>query len=193
MVEDLVSILELDAQKLATEPERLIDRLFSLDGRLNRARYFWRTVGIALLTQILAVSTGLFIGANTSRWEAETTATLAGLILGLLGAAAQAFPAVKRLHDLNRPGWHYWLALVPLYNIYLGLVLLFQKGDYRPHQYGPDPLGGQAPLKTTTQSLTKDPNEISCDRCGFVQFKSRTVCQRCGAKFAAGALSDSTA
>jgi uncharacterized membrane protein YhaH (DUF805 family) len=51
-----------------------------------------------------------------------------------------AFPVVKRLHDLGRPGTHYWLLLIPLYNIYLGLVLLFQKGNNGENIYGPDPL-----------------------------------------------------
>jgi uncharacterized membrane protein YhaH (DUF805 family) len=47
---------------------------------------------------------------------------------------------VKRLHDLGRPGWHWWLFFIPLYNIYLGLVLLFQRGTPGPNLYGPDPL-----------------------------------------------------
>ena len=56
-----------------------------------------------------------------------------------------AFAAVKRFHDLDRPGTHYWLLLIPFYNIYLGLVLLFEKGTVGDNKYGPDPLGGTRP------------------------------------------------
>jgi len=51
-----------------------------------------------------------------------------------------AFAAVKRLHDLERPGAHYWLLLIPVYNIYLALVLLFKRGTSGPNRYGDDPL-----------------------------------------------------
>lgn len=48
---------------------------------------------------------------------------------------------VKRLHDLGKPGTHFWLLLIPLYNVYLSLVLLFQKGITSANQYdGADPV-----------------------------------------------------
>ena len=40
----------------------------------------------------------------------------------------KAFFIVKRLHDLGRPGFHYWLLLIPIYNFYLALVLLLKRG-----------------------------------------------------------------
>jgi uncharacterized membrane protein YhaH (DUF805 family) len=46
----------------------------------------------------------------------------------------------RRLHDLDRLGSHYWLLLIPFYNLYLGCVWLFKKGTARRHLYGPDPL-----------------------------------------------------
>ena len=33
---------------------------------------------------------------------------------------------IRRLHDLDRPGWHWFLQLVPLYNIYFCLMLLLE-------------------------------------------------------------------
>ena len=49
---------------------------------------------------------------------------------------------IKRLHDLERPARHWLLLMVPVYNIYLGLVLLFKKGTEGPNEFGPDPLAG---------------------------------------------------
>lgn len=62
-----------------------------------------------------------------------------------------AFPVVKRLHDLSRPGTHYWLLLIPLYGQYLGLVLLFQTGTRGPNEFGPDPILVQQQAKLSTE------------------------------------------
>ena len=111
--------------------------LFSPQGRANRSWYFWHIIldDLAMLTAggaliALSVITGipLFI--------------LPALGVFAAGVWAGVCITVKRLHDLGRPGWHWWLLMVPLYNIYLGLVLLFQKGVDGPNQFGPDPLAG---------------------------------------------------
>ena len=62
-----------------------------------------------------------------------------GFVIGIGAAIIQAFLVVKRLHDLGKPGWQYFLMYVPLYNIYLGIVLLFVKGTAGPNEYGEDP------------------------------------------------------
>ena len=62
-----------------------------------------------------------------------------------------AFEVVKRLHDLDRPGTHYWYLLIPFYNIYLGLLLLFKRGTSGCNQYGDDPLAApQAAMAVIT-------------------------------------------
>ena len=46
-----------------------------------------------------------------------------------------ALQAVKRFHDLDRPGTHFWLLLIPIYGIYIGLLLLFKKGTEGPNRF----------------------------------------------------------
>jgi len=60
-------------------------------------------------------------------------------VIGMGGALVQAFLVVRRLHDLDKPGAHYWLLLVPFYNIYLSILLTFQKGTTGPNRFGEDP------------------------------------------------------
>ena len=118
-------------------------RLFSTRGRYNRARYFWTMFVISLCINI---PTGI------SRVWLESAAGDIDIILPVFitvnllfivpGAVISALQVVKRLHDMNRPGTHYWLALIPLYNIYFGLILLTRKGTDGPNEYGPDPLAG---------------------------------------------------
>jgi uncharacterized membrane protein YhaH (DUF805 family) len=109
--------------------------LFSFQGRANRAWYFWH-----ILLDDLAV-VGLLVVLVVLTVILETPLLIPpilGVIAGGVGAAVAI--TVKRLHDLGRPGWHFLLFMVPLYNIYLGLVCLFQRGTLGPNQYGWDPL-----------------------------------------------------
>lgn len=71
---------------------------------------------------------------------------LAGMISPILGIVlwiGLAFPSlatgVRRLHDTNRSGWYFLIALIPFGN----LVLLFwfcQTGTSGDNSYGPGPL-----------------------------------------------------
>ena len=111
--------------------------LFSLEGRANRAWYLKHIilddfVILALMVTLVMLMQGPLGGL----W----TLPLAGAVAGGFWAAVAV--TVKRLHDLDRPGWHWWLMMVPLYNIYLGLVLVFQKGTVGPNSHGHDPLSG---------------------------------------------------
>jgi uncharacterized membrane protein YhaH (DUF805 family) len=114
--------------------------LFSMQGRYNRAKYFWTSIAIGFVANVLAYLLGIIVGSSGGD---TSTAQALSLFISLPTAVIVAFQVVKRLHDLDRPGSHYWLLLIPFYNIYLGLVILFQKGTVGDNQYGPDPLAGK--------------------------------------------------
>jgi uncharacterized membrane protein YhaH (DUF805 family) len=116
-----------------------MNSLFSVQGRHNRAKYFWRTLVIGMSVNIVAFVVAFLLRGIMGE-NAEPAALLISYILGLAGAVVVAFEAVKRLHDLERPGAHYWLLLIPFYNIYLAVVLLFKRGTSGPNRYGDDPL-----------------------------------------------------
>ena len=105
--------------------------LFSTGGRLNRARYFGFILIFGIINGILS-----FI--------VQTVDSIGALIfiiaLYIPCLVANVCVVVKRLHDLDRPGSHYWLLLVPLYNIFLSLMLLFSKGTVGKNQFGSDPI-----------------------------------------------------
>ena len=109
--------------------------LFSFAGRANRARYFWHVVLDDLVVFTTAAAT-VFMGLFTS------LAALPLIGIGLGAAWAALAVTVKRLHDLDRPGWHVLLFMIPLYNIYLSIVLFVVEGTAGDNDYGPDPLGG---------------------------------------------------
>jgi uncharacterized membrane protein YhaH (DUF805 family) len=113
-----------------------MDKIFSLKGRMSRQQYVLGSLGISLVTYALAFAVGFAAGMAG---VGEEGAGALGFIIGAAGAVAMACLVVRRLHDVGKPGWHYWLFFVPLYNIYLGLVLLFTKGATGANEYGPDP------------------------------------------------------
>jgi uncharacterized membrane protein YhaH (DUF805 family) len=112
--------------------------LLSMEGRLNRAAYFGRALAISAVMMLIGAAMGATMGQDAAREPAGG--------VGLAGTVVIAFQAVKRLHDLDRPGTHYWLLLVPFYNIYLSLILLFKKGTDGSNRYGPDPLAPRSVL-----------------------------------------------
>lgn len=109
---------------------------FSLNGRIGRAAYIWRTAGLTVATCVIAFGLGMMMGFSGA---GEGAASTAGFLIGTVAAIIVAFQAVKRLHDLGRPGSHYWLFFIPIYNIYMGFVLLFQQGTDGTNSYGPNP------------------------------------------------------
>ena len=110
--------------------------LFSMQGRFNRQRYILTGIVISVLMYVLAFGLGFAVGLSGADPQ---LATSAGYLVWIAGIVVWAFLVVKRLHDLGKPGWHYWLMLVPVYNLYLGIILLFQKGIEGPNEYGEDP------------------------------------------------------
>ena len=46
---------------------------------------------------------------------------------------------VRRLHDVNKSGWFYFISLIPLIGGIWLLILLCTEGTQGPNQYGEDP------------------------------------------------------
>lgn len=110
--------------------------LISMDGRISRSTYFWTTLAVMAITSFVAVVVAFVLSMTVPAYWATSTA---GGLIALVGTVMIAFAAVKRLHDIGRPGTHYWLFLVPLYNVYLALMLMFQRGNDGTNRFGSDP------------------------------------------------------
>jgi uncharacterized membrane protein YhaH (DUF805 family) len=51
---------------------------------------------------------------------------------------------VRRLHDLDKSGWHLLIGLIPLVGGIILIVWYCTEGTRGPNRYGPDPLAGHA-------------------------------------------------
>ncbi|MYG80507.1 MAG: DUF805 domain-containing protein [Gemmatimonadetes bacterium] len=108
--------------------------LFTFEGRANRSHYW-----------LIKVVGGIVFAVYALIFAGLTDAFGPIFILPMLGflwtgAWAGLAATVKRLHDLNRPGWHFFLLGIPIYNLYLWFLLLCRGGTVGPNMYGPDPL-----------------------------------------------------
>jgi len=110
--------------------------LFSTKGRVGRREYAVASFVIMLISYAFAFAIGFASAVSDTDVH---NAGMLGLTVGLVGGIMQAFVSVRRLHDLGRPGWHFWLFLIPFYNIYLSLVLCFTRGSNSSNEYGPAP------------------------------------------------------
>ena len=115
-----------------------MDKLFSTSGRVNRSRFFWRTLGIGGALEMLS----LIVVATM---DDLGLALVAYLVFAAITVVFCFLQTAKRLHDLDRSGADSWLLLVPGYNIYLALQLLLKKGTEGENAYGQDPLSIRPP------------------------------------------------
>lgn len=99
---------------------------FSWSGRMNRAKY----IGYSICASIIAGVIMYFI---------RSIPAVSGVVYLLLVVVSSMF-VVKRFHDIEKPGWYLWLLLIPFYNIYLTIILLFKKGTTGLNAYGVDSL-----------------------------------------------------
>lgn len=136
--------------KTVASERRWIMGMFSMEGRYNRAKYFWSMLAIAIAYQIILVGIDVVVGSSGGD---PIAAVAIGFIVGIGIAIICAFQVVKRLHDLDRPGSHYWLSLIPIYNIYFNLLILFKKGTEGANKYGADPLAGESALSNQSVPL----------------------------------------
>ncbi|MFZ5986002.1 MAG: DUF805 domain-containing protein [Bacillota bacterium] len=102
--------------------------LFSWQGRVGRLQYF----GIHV---IFSVIIGVIAGIATAVGDNAVLSLIVGLLY-VVYAYVSVVTTIKRFHDLDRPGVHYFFLFIPFYNIYLSLVLLFKKGTEGPNTFG---------------------------------------------------------
>jgi uncharacterized membrane protein YhaH (DUF805 family) len=100
--------------------------MFTYTGRASRSAYWWFalfSVGVVIVLEVLALSLHGF-----------------GLVLAFLGYIALALVSVplgvRRLHDQNRPGFWYFIVLVPFVGGLVLLIFMLLEGTRGPNRFG---------------------------------------------------------
>jgi serine/threonine protein kinase len=114
--------------------------LFSLEGRINRLRY-WLNGLIPIAIMMVGV---VILGATTR--EDTGTNPIGGIIMlvaVIIAIWISVAINVKRWHDLDHSGWWTIAGFIPYVNVIVLIILGFVKGTEGPNRFGTDPLGGR--------------------------------------------------
>lgn len=129
-------------------------KYFSGQGRIGRLRYFGTLmliyIGMPLIWGMLMY---MMIPMQISEGAKEIIPSITILLMAVFMIYWNIVTAVKRFHDLDRPRRHAWLLLIPLYNIYLGLMLVFVKGSFGDNRFGPDPIESSSNINELCSSF----------------------------------------
>lgn len=110
----------------AVEKQAMFSHAFSFSGRIRRLEFGLSYIIYCVLAVILSVS-------------AEDTPLLGLLYIPLLWFTWAQM--CKRFHDKGESGLRIFTLLIPLYNIYVLIMLFFEDGEPYENDYGNDPKG----------------------------------------------------
>jgi uncharacterized membrane protein YhaH (DUF805 family) len=127
-----------------------LSKFVTWQGRASRSEY-WYFFLFNFLTLAVAALIDNVLGTSFKFTNPETgmEQSIGYGYLYLVAALGLFLPnlavMVRRLHDTNRSGWWYWIALVPLIGIILLIVWFCTRGTQGQNDYGSDPLGADLP------------------------------------------------
>lgn len=124
-------------------------RYFEFSGRSTRAQYWLFSLFSALLAVVAVFADSYLSGIPI---QAQVWGPLS-VFVGLFTAIPGVTVTVRRLHDIGRSGWWYFITMVPIVGIIVLLVWMCWPSDDYSNDYGPHPRDGQpAPRQRPTYS-----------------------------------------
>ena len=102
-----------------------VSNSFNLSGRSSRSEYWWFVLGGSIFNIVCTIV------------ATQTTEILA--LLPFLLVPAIITLIVRRLHDLGKSGWWFFIGLIPLVGAIYLIYLFVQEGDSGPNVYGSVP------------------------------------------------------
>lgn len=120
-----------------TAVKTCFQKYVTFTGRARRSEY-WYFALYAFLAAIAAMIVDHFVdppaaGVPYAVGIVYVVVVLANFLPGLA-------VTVRRLHDTNRSGWWFFIALVPFLGVILLIVWYCTKGTKGDNRFGPDPL-----------------------------------------------------
>jgi uncharacterized membrane protein YhaH (DUF805 family) len=110
-----------------------LSRYIDFNTRSSRSEYWFWVLFVILLSIVAGVIDNLLFGSSIL----GTLVTLGLLVPGIA-------VGVRRLHDIDRSGWWYLIALIPLIGALVLIYWFVQPGTPGSNEYGDNPLGDAA-------------------------------------------------
>ena len=109
---------------------------FDFSGRARRKEYWYFTLYHAIAT-VLGELVAVTSFSDKSPLDVVFTAIF--LLYFFASIIPSVAVTVRRLHDVDKSGWWYYIAFIPVIGAIWMLVLMCTDGTKGPNQYGPDP------------------------------------------------------
>jgi uncharacterized membrane protein YhaH (DUF805 family) len=121
----------------------ILKECFNREWRVNRQRYFFYTQSLFLIFiftafLLLSITTFIDIFLPYSVWKNIFIWYV--VLFGGICAYINILFWIKRFRDFWQSWWYVLLLLIPIFWIFVSLVLFFFKWDVGPNKYGPDRL-----------------------------------------------------
>jgi uncharacterized membrane protein YhaH (DUF805 family) len=105
----------------------LLSLLFGFKGRINRAQYWYGSLGVGFVAVLMLFMVGFAAmpQAGASKTAAVQAAPMMLLMMGLIGLVsgwAGLALQTKRFHDRNQPGWLCMLPVLPVMGMMFALA-----------------------------------------------------------------------
>lgn len=131
-----------------------LSKFVTFKGRAPRAEYWffmlfctvvnWLVATVVIIVGAVALIPAGMFGPHPHPNATAVLVTVAVLVIGFVIAVVLSVPSiavgVRRLHDIGRSGWWYWLYYIPLVGFVLMLVWGCERGTIGFNRFGPDPL-----------------------------------------------------
>jgi uncharacterized membrane protein YhaH (DUF805 family) len=109
-------------------------KYFNFSDRACRSEYWYWTLFTVIVGGVAAII--------DAKLDTELVSGLVNLAILVPSLAI----AVRRLHDLDEPGWWILLGLIPIIGGIALLIWFVLKGTDGSNRFGPDPLAAKPPL-----------------------------------------------
>jgi uncharacterized membrane protein YhaH (DUF805 family) len=106
----------------------------NFSGRARRSEYWY----FALVSTIISIALSVTDYLAGLTFENSTSGPI-GFVYSLLVLIPCLALTVRRLHDVGKSGWFFFIALIPVIGAIWLLILFCTEGDGGSNQYGPDP------------------------------------------------------
>jgi uncharacterized membrane protein YhaH (DUF805 family) len=118
----------------------LMNNFANFNGRASRSEYWWFVLFGYLAGFCFGFVDGVIlvvmdVPMDSLLWAFSPMATLFQLAIMIPALAV----AVRRLHDLGKSGWWFFILLIPCVGIILYIVWMASEGEPHDNAYGPVP------------------------------------------------------
>ena len=120
----------------------------NFDGRARRSEFWYYN----LMNMIIVITLVILVVALVAVTQSAIIGGIIGILI-LLYVLGTFIPSiavlVRRLHDVGKSGWWYFIALVPIVGTIWLLVLLFTDSQEGSNEYGANPKTNEVDLINT--------------------------------------------